>query len=628
MTGKHRRRYGVVGTSAAVMLAGLLFLVTVPAFAVHNLEFQLEGNTTDDASAAADFDWESFFTNNADNDNKGKRSVTLPHSSRPGFTASGFKDDFDLPDHSTFATGSKDTLDIDTGWQCKRSNNVGDKVDIVNAYSVVYTAGNGDTILYFGVEKSSPNGDSNIAVWFLKDGTVGCDAAGGGAESFTGEHQDGDLLVVSAFTNGGTQANVAAYAWQSGALDPDPVATGGLCAAAGTADPTGQNACAVTNSSASISPPWAHPDKNGDDLDPLEFFEGGVNLTAAGIGNACFARFLANTRSSQSLTATIFDFAAGELQLCAPSTDLAITTTPSTPTVHRGDNVTITFSEANDGINTLNPPTPSNTANGGYITTDNASCTPSHVDTNGSSTLPINDGDTGGANSLNADNGKLDPGETWLFSCTLSNIQAGVTIEALGHGIDPLGRDVTYVYEANLPCVNATARLCDADEWAKVTITVLAPSTILTYTAGAVITYYYDEQNDGNAELTKPSGGWVTDDNCSPVAEVTHSVEVGGVTVVRNTGDTDNDEKLDGGETFHFTCTKTVTAGSNLGPYTSTAVGHGIDPLGHDVTFCPYSDVTPALTRCDPDEADRISVELTHLAGPSPVPSPTPSATP
>src|SRR5205823_5159223 len=173
-----------------------------------------------------------------------------------------------------------------------------------------------------GMEKSSPNGDSNIGMWFLKDGTVGCDSTAG-TKDFAGNHQDGDLLVVSSFTNGGDVATVQAFRWQGGAngsLNTTPATTGGKCPAPSTPDPidpaTGlpAAACATVNNSP-VTPTWAHPDKDGGALNALEFFEGGVDLTALH-DEQCFARFLGNTRSSQSPTATIFDFATGSLPVC------------------------------------------------------------------------------------------------------------------------------------------------------------------------------------------------------------------------------------------------------------------------------------------------------------------------
>src|SRR5439155_7714564 len=116
-------------------------------------------------------------------------------------------------DDTTFSTGSKDILDITPGWQCAHSNNVGNKVDIANAYAVAYTeTGSGDRIFYFGLERTSNNGDANIGFWFLQDSTVGCSSTSG-TQAFTGHHQVGDIFVVSAFTNGGVVSNITVYLW-------------------------------------------------------------------------------------------------------------------------------------------------------------------------------------------------------------------------------------------------------------------------------------------------------------------------------------------------------------------------------------------------------------------------------
>jgi hypothetical protein len=58
----------------------------------------------------------------------------------------------------------------------------------------------------------------------------------------------------------------------------------------------------------------------GHDLRAGEFFEGGVNLTAANLGGRCFNTFIGDTRSSQSLTATLFDYALGVLGECTSTT--------------------------------------------------------------------------------------------------------------------------------------------------------------------------------------------------------------------------------------------------------------------------------------------------------------------
>jgi hypothetical protein len=310
-----RRRTGRL-FGAVLLIGAMTMVMSGTAMAVHDEQFQLDtgangANTVDDPGAAEPFDWENFFNATGPSGTIAK-SVNLPDPGFPGFTASGGTSDFALPDATTYATGSKDTLGIQGGWQCAKSNNVGDKVDIVNAYALAYVRpADNHLILYYGVEKSSPLGNSNIATWFLKDGTVDCTSPGG-ATSFTGAHQDGDILLVSAFTNGGDTANVNAFRWNgndaTGSLGTTPIASGQLC---GTGS---DDACSTVNRVA-ISPPWAHPDKNGGALDAFEFFEGGVDVGAAGAAT-CFATAVMNTRSSASLTATLFDYARFSLPVC------------------------------------------------------------------------------------------------------------------------------------------------------------------------------------------------------------------------------------------------------------------------------------------------------------------------
>jgi hypothetical protein len=432
-TGRRRTFLGVL------TLTAILVVIAVPnAMAVHDLEFQLEGNTADDAAALEDFDWETFFEGPG---NINDVFATLPDPAVPGFEVAGAKADHALPDQSTFATGSKDTLSISPGWQCKRSNNVGDKVDILNAYSVAYTdPATSDLILYFGVELSAPNGDANVGMWFLQ-GEVNCNASTGGNVPFTGGHEDGDVFVVAAFTNGGSQANVTAYEWSgdddTGGIDPNNT-VGGLCGDA--VNNPDDIVCAITNDDP-VNTPWNSPDKNGGNLDPTEFFEGAINLTETfGAGeDTCFARFLANTRSSQSLGATIFDFAEGELDVCRPSTVLTKTASAQ---------VTYTYRETNDG----------NTPLTNVSVTDN-NCSPLA---------------RGADNPGNNDN-VLDPDETWVFTCTTTiagpTATAGVTNTANGSGDDPADRTVRFCTPAELANPPAGV-VCDQDERDSVTVTI------------------------------------------------------------------------------------------------------------------------------------------------------------
>src|SRR5439155_6360856 len=66
-----------------------------------------------------------------------------------------------------------------------------------------------------------------------------------------------------------------------------------------------------------ITTPWSFSNKSGESQPAHgEFLEEGVDLTALGL-TGCFSAFLAETRSSQSPTATLSDFVVGNFPLCS-----------------------------------------------------------------------------------------------------------------------------------------------------------------------------------------------------------------------------------------------------------------------------------------------------------------------
>jgi hypothetical protein len=316
-----------------------LLLGTGTVLAVHDENFQLDGDvlastTTSFGGSTQAVDWDSIFTA------AGAKQASLP----TGFSDAAFKKDFQntgttfvTKDTSTFATGSKDTLPI-SGWQCNLDNNVNSKIDVMNAYTVAYTAdgadadtlpGDGDEIIYFALERNTNTGTADVGFWFFQQ-PVGCESTGG-AVTFSGAHTDGDVLIVSEFTNGGSVSTINAYRWDGGAngsLNPTPIGSGVDCRANTTFpdDP----ACGASNT-ANISTPWLTANfKDGvaHALRTSEFFEGGINLTDLGLGGQCFSSFMGDTRSSTSLTATLFDFAGGTVGNCTAT----VTTQPSQST--------------------------------------------------------------------------------------------------------------------------------------------------------------------------------------------------------------------------------------------------------------------------------------------------------
>lgn len=299
------------------------------------------------ACSAGQFDWTDFF-------NSSGGSKTLPTGTFGTFTDSNFQADAALPDKTTFATGSKDTLQISGGssnWQCGSSNNLGAKVDLANTYATIerLSGVNGHTILYYGSEIQSANGDHNQGMWLLQDPNVGC-TAGTGNTPFNGSHVNGDLLFAVQLTGGGTKpfsASTVGFKWT---CTNDPItkvcptsspgslialnggaSLGGICSPTSTTD-----ACAITDKTWNVVTPWAPHSSGTTALGPQQFFEGGIDITAVetsiGGSNFCSSRFLTDTRSSQSPTATLFDYTQGSLNTCAAPT-LTTTIKPSSTVV-------------------------------------------------------------------------------------------------------------------------------------------------------------------------------------------------------------------------------------------------------------------------------------------------------
>lgn len=315
-----RRRWKALLAVAAAL--GALGAFSITALAVHDEEFQLDGDvfaatqTHVPAGSTQTVDWDSIFNSS------GVAKSPLP----TGFSGAGFAPDFrtnangsfNTSDPTTFATGSKDTLPI-SGWQCNQDNNVNSKTDVMNSYAVEFDSG-GDDVMYFALERNANTGDGNVGFWFLQD-DVNCNSQGT-TGTFTGGHRDGDLLIVSEFSNGGTVSSIKAYRWNggaNGALGTTEVASGGDC----TTNTGNDTACATVNKATMSGIPWLTANKQdgvGHSLRVAEFFEGGINLSALNLGDKCFNVFIGDTRSSTSLTATIFDYARGKTGTCSSTT--------------------------------------------------------------------------------------------------------------------------------------------------------------------------------------------------------------------------------------------------------------------------------------------------------------------
>jgi hypothetical protein len=337
-----------------------MILIMFAATSIYAADLELEGNLLNDGVT----DWEDIFDVSGNN-------VPTPANPLPaGFSQAVFIRDFvpgkSGPDFSTFATGSKDTLNINPGWECTKSNNVNDKTDIINAYATAAT--NGDVIAYYALERDSNEGTGNVGFWFLKDGSTAC-TPNPKSGSFVGNHANGDVLIVSEFSGGGSITTIKAYQWVGGAggfLDPTPIAAGSQCVGNGV----GQNLCAIVNGNllqgvgAATDIPWLTETKQpgntpSNNLDVSELFEGKINLTQLGL-LGCFSKYMAVTRASTALNATIFDYALGNFSLCSIDVTKACTTGTTSlpnPSIGGGGTTVVTLFDVivtNDGVSTLN----------------------------------------------------------------------------------------------------------------------------------------------------------------------------------------------------------------------------------------------------------------------------------
>jgi hypothetical protein len=385
-TGSRRRRWVFLCTTIVAIAMAVIFIPS--ALAIHDLHFQLDGDTTTTAYSSPtpnqglEYDWNSIFnvsgaavTNNSANVGSGKvfdaaaftrdfeTNSTCPTTSAVGLNSTSTN--LCTGDDTTYATGSKDTLGIGNGgWQCNHDNNVNSKIDIMNAYVLQYTDPvSKDKIFYFGVERNVSNGTNDVGVWFLQSGAT-CSAPTGHL-NFTGQHQDGDTLVVAEQTSGGGVSTIKAFRWAAstnpaspfygdgGCLDSNdnpnpktggcnqlPIASGGDCKTASGGD----SICGTTNANcplpkkgttvppcalnwnSSVTTQWltANGTSVGHSIASPDFFEGGIDITAAFAGHggtvpSCFNTSVPDTRSSATPTATLFDYTLNQIGGCGGS---------------------------------------------------------------------------------------------------------------------------------------------------------------------------------------------------------------------------------------------------------------------------------------------------------------------
>jgi hypothetical protein len=347
--GSRRRRWWLLLSLAVTVGAAAAFIPG--ALAVHDTgAFELDGNAVNNPAVPGD-DWDNVCHQVVHAD----CSTT---SDTSGATAVDWIAEPNLNATIFTGGGSKDPQDINQ-WAWKdAAGGLPDKDNLLHSFAARYTTTQGD-VLYFGSDRFDNSGDAQQGFWFFQNSiALGSNSVGGGT-GFTGVHQTGDVLVVTDFSNGGGTSTITVYAW-------DPTCTKTTGSTVGTCGDanlrikgTSTNAncttaaandqfCGLVNSSA-ITMPWSFTDKSGTPNNGAlngEFFEGGVNLTALGLADRCFASVASETRSSTSTTAVLKDFILGGFANCgsAVTTQSSITgsTSIGTGSVSVSDSATVT----------------------------------------------------------------------------------------------------------------------------------------------------------------------------------------------------------------------------------------------------------------------------------------------
>jgi hypothetical protein len=294
-----------LGGIIAALIAIAAMIVISAALAVHDTDhFELEGDIED--APAGGPDWETMFDANGN-------VVDLGDGIAAAFLMDDVTDGGD-PDDTVFtAGGTKNEGQPETDWQWG-SQSVPAKDDLSNVYAYGTLDDDGHLILYAGLERIASNGDSHVDLEFNR-AAIGLDEAPPCDDepcAFTGFKTVGDILVAMDFTNGGDFGSLTVYEWDGS--DYVPVAGAAIngqgCNAAG--DFPEDVICGFNNVDAIDGGPWPNFDSQADEIDELDanaFTEFGIDLNAILGGAPCITSFMAHTRTSQSITAELKDFA-------------------------------------------------------------------------------------------------------------------------------------------------------------------------------------------------------------------------------------------------------------------------------------------------------------------------------
>jgi hypothetical protein len=321
---------------ASILVLGMLFLIPVIASAVHNTNlFELGDGTEMDGTADIEDDtnsdapdWEVVFTEVPPDSGN-----WVYNPSAGGLDAIFIADGLDERNSSddTAFIGSNKNNDPITSWQWGTTS-INSKSDLSNVYAFGARNANEDLILYFGLERIDPGGDSHLDIEINQQPITLEDPSG-----FVGQRMENDLLLVMDFTNGGDLAQFEIMIWDGVSWQPHGEFSGEGCN-------SGDTACAFSNGADIDGGPWENYGSKGkvvQDLARNAFTEMGINLTALSpdFSSSCNLQIQAKSRTSDSFNSDLKDFALGNLFLCGAR----VTVTPASAANQVGNEHTLSF---------------------------------------------------------------------------------------------------------------------------------------------------------------------------------------------------------------------------------------------------------------------------------------------